>query len=1046
MRRAVWAGIGAWVWGAWCAAWAAPSAALPPQPLAEPRFESLSDAGSIPDGVVSSVALDPNGMVWVGTSVGLLRYDGHHFVPVSMAGLGRTGVGTTFVRTLMAARDGRIWVGTDGRLLGAYDPRTEQWQVYRHDPKQPDSLGGVVRTLAEDAQGRIWVGSNGGGLQVLAPGSDRFQRYGAAEGLPDPRVQQITIGPDGTVWVGTWNGLVRLLPGAQRLTPLPLHDDTELRLAGQVVHAITLLPDASLWLGTQDGELWRVALAEGVATQLDRRPGTLGAVQTITAVNARELWVGRGAGIELRDPANGLLLRSLRPRASKPWSLAGADIRAILRDPADLLWVAGYGTGLQRVNNLDQALWVRRADEDPRSAMAEPDVRSLLALQDGTVWAGTNDRGIAILDSALRTVGGIAGGQQGLEPGRVTALAQGPNGHLWVGVESKVYEFAHAKAQAVPHEVGRGRLRRLMVDREGVVWAGTQDGLYRRAAAGGRFERVAHHDGRALVGGVNAIEQAPDGKLWVGAEAGLFPIAAGGKALAPIAYAPQGGLASPNVVGLLIGRDGTLWVDTTAGLHRMSAWDGRQATMAYLGEQPGVGTEAFGANLLEDARGKLWTHRGVYDPVQQRARQLGVADGVDIGSAWFRAYAKASDGRLLFGGSRGVLVVQPQAFELTRFMPQVVPTVLRIGSREVPLARLQPTLVLAPDERSFSLEFAAMDLSDPARNRYRFRLKGVDADWIESRTRQRLATYGGLAPGRYTLEVQGSNRHGEWSPKLLSVQVQVQPAWWQTWWGRGLVLLGLLGLGWAGAHWRTRLLRKRQSELQEQVSIATHALEAKSKALEQSALTDPLTGMHNRRFVLQRLDDDQRLARRHLEEALRLGHPPPTDADLSFVMIDLDHFKRINDELGHAAGDAVLVQMRPRLQKVFRDSDYLVRWGGEEFLVVARGTSREGLADLAERARCAVADEPFIIPDGEPLRVTCSIGFACYPLDPAEPRGAPWSAVLAVADAALYAAKREGRNRWVGVVQGRGTPFAIAQSLSGELECEARVVRGAPGP
>jgi diguanylate cyclase (GGDEF)-like protein len=136
--------------------------------------------------------------------------------------------------------------------------------------------------------------------------------------------------------------------------------------------------------------------------------------------------------------------------------------------------------------------------------------------------------------------------------------------------------------------------------------------------------------------------------------------------------------------------------------------------------------------------------------------------------------------------------------------------------------------------------------------------------------------------------------------------------------------------------------------------------------------------------------------------------------------------------------------MRPRLQKVFRDSDYLVRWGGEEFLVVARGTSREGLADLAERARCAVADESFVIPDGEPLRVTCSIGFACYPLDPAEPRAAPWSAVLAVADAALYAAKREGRNRWVGVVQGRGTPFAIAQSLSGELECEARVVRGTP--
>ena len=120
-----------------------------------------------------------------------------------------------------------------------------------------------------------------------------------------------------------------------------------------------------------------------------------------------------------------------------------------------------------------------------------------------------------------------------------------------------------------------------------------------------------------------------------------------------------------------------------------------------------------------------------------------------------------------------------------------------------------------------------------------------------------------MPPGRYTLEVQGSNRHGEWSPQTLRVELLVRPAWWQAWWGRLLILVGLLLAGWGAAHWRTRLLRRRQTELQRQIAIATHALEAKSRALEESALTDPLTGLHNRRFALQRLDDDQRLARRH---------------------------------------------------------------------------------------------------------------------------------------------------------------------------------------
>ncbi len=1041
MRRFAIAWCFAGLWGA--TAWAAPAPA-DPLPLAEPRFESLSDAGAIPDGVVSAVVLDPSGMVWVGTPVGLLRYDGHHFVPVSMAGLGRPGPGTTFVRTMMASRDGRIWIGTDGRTLAAYNPRTEQWQVFQHDPQRADSLGGVVRTLAEDAQGRIWVGSNGGGLQVLAPGDDRFERYGTAEGLPDQRVQKISIGPDGTVWVGTWGGLVRLSPGARRLEPLQLADGSSLLLTGQVVAGLSVLPDGSLWVGTQEGDLWRVNPDTRLAERLDQRPGALGAVQVITPVNEREVWIGRAAGIELRDPGTGGLLRSLRPRASKPWGLAGADVRAIIRDPADLLWVGGYGTGLQRVNNLDQAIWVRRADDDARSVLAEADVRSLLALRDGTLWVGTNDRGIAVLDSDLRTLRGIASGQQGLAPGRVSALAQGPDGRIWAGVESHVEEFANPQAVAQRHEVGRGRVRRLMVDRDGTVWAGTQDGLYRRSSSSVRFERVKHHDGKPLVGGVNAIVQLPDGALWVAAEAGLFPVPAGGKALGPISFSEGAGLASQNVVGLLHARDGTLWVDTTAGLHRLTAWDGQRASFQHLSERNDLGTEAFGANLLEDERGLIWTHRGVFDPKTQRVRSLGVADGVDMGSAWFRAYTQTSDGRMLFGGSRGILVVRTLNFQFARFAPPVLPTVLRIGSSEVPLARLQPRLVLSPDEPSFSLSFAAMDLSDPTRNRYRHRLVGVDTDWVESRSRQRLAAYGGLAPGRYTLEVQGSNRHGEWSPRLLQVEIEVQPAWWQAWWGRTLIVFAVLGLGWAGAQWRTRALRRRQAELQTQISIATHALEAKSKALEQSALTDPLTGMHNRRFALQRLDDDQRLARRQLEEAARLGKPAPTDADLSFLMIDLDHFKSINDEYGHAAGDAVLVQMRPRLQRVFRETDYLVRWGGEEFMVVARSTSREGLAELAERARCVVADEPFVIPDSEPLRVTCSIGFACYPLDPSQPRAAPWSAVLALADAALYAAKREGRNRWVGVVEGTGTPFAIAQSLTGETNCEARVVRGKP--
>jgi diguanylate cyclase (GGDEF)-like protein len=127
-------------------------------------------------------------------------------------------------------------------------------------------------------------------------------------------------------------------------------------------------------------------------------------------------------------------------------------------------------------------------------------------------------------------------------------------------------------------------------------------------------------------------------------------------------------------------------------------------------------------------------------------------------------------------------------------------------------------------------------------------------------------------------------------------------------------------------------------------------------------------------------------------------------------------------------GDAVLRQMRGRLQSVFRVSDYLVRWGGEEFLVVARETSRQRAPALAERLRAAVAEQDFVLDDGSHIGRTCSVGFACLPLDPQHAHAVDWHAVLRLADAALYRAKDSGRNAWAGVVAAQGESDAALQA------------------
>jgi diguanylate cyclase (GGDEF)-like protein len=116
------------------------------------------------------------------------------------------------------------------------------------------------------------------------------------------------------------------------------------------------------------------------------------------------------------------------------------------------------------------------------------------------------------------------------------------------------------------------------------------------------------------------------------------------------------------------------------------------------------------------------------------------------------------------------------------------------------------------------------------------------------------------------------------------------------------------------------------------------------------------------------------------------------------------------------------------LKNVFRDTDYLVRWGGEEFLGVARQAERRTAQELAERVRAAVAGEPFVLDDSSSLAITCSVGFACFPLDDSHPRQLGWTDMVNLADAALYTVKRKGRNGWIGVLGCQAIPLEELQN------------------
>jgi diguanylate cyclase (GGDEF)-like protein len=197
-------------------------------------------------------------------------------------------------------------------------------------------------------------------------------------------------------------------------------------------------------------------------------------------------------------------------------------------------------------------------------------------------------------------------------------------------------------------------------------------------------------------------------------------------------------------------------------------------------------------------------------------------------------------------------------------------------------------------------------------------------------------------------------------------------------------------------------------------------LHSSNEQLKVASERDPLTGLANRR---------------HLLAAMERSASAGSGFQGAMLLIDIDHFKRINDQHGHAAGDAVLVDVARRLRGALRDQDLTVRWGGEEFLIVVEGLPQGEVEALAQRLLLAIGGTPVVLDasGSQRLTVTASIGFAVFPIEPAR-LPLSWERAIDLVDTAMYLAKAHGRNRAYGVRALHEEEGAAATAQPGRLE------------
>ncbi|WP_460758697.1 EAL domain-containing protein [Lysobacter fragariae] len=772
-------------------------------------FERIGSERGLAQNTVNALVQDPQGFVWVATQGGLHRYDGQRYRLFRHDPRDPGSLPDSYVTSLALDGEHSLWIGTYSQYVARLDLR--DGSIHRFQVPSDSQSQQQVTALLPQA-GRVWIATLAG-LDRLDPRTGTRDRVITL----DPQVlrtgsgQALLAGPDGEVWYGNPGGLYRIgaRGGIDRLSQ------------SLAVRSLAFDHNGQLWVGASNG-LYR--LASDGHTLLHAWPAqgeSAGEIRAIVESPDHHLWLSVfGQGLLQLDPASGRSV-AVREQQGLVAGLPEDGINALMIDSGGTLWVGGQFRGVVVTDPRGTRFtYVLDLNSGPSHNPATDDsVRSIAQDATGALWLATDDARLLRYDLARDQFDDVSARLPPMPPGkpprRVLAMARGGDGRIWLATARGLLRMDPATRQVDPVDIGEysaSSLRSLMFDRHGDLWIGM-------SAAGALHYRMADHsivhyghrdgdDSQLSHPTVHALLEDNRGRVWFGTGDGLDMLDPRDGRLHHFRHATDAADSLPGnlVRALWQGSDGTLWVGTHAGLSRVLETGGHIGFAHPLAAALGAMPVPVVFSIAPSPDGMLWlgTDNGIvrFDPRDDRSRFFGLADGLQDLEFNGAAAAVLADGQLAFGGVRGLNVFRPRDIADSRYVPPLRLLSAQAGA-DAPGqegALWQSQVLEVPDGAELlRLRIGALDYAPGADIQYRYRLEGFDLGWIDNGRNQDI-TYTRVPPGDYTFHAQATNRDGVWSAKELVVRLRVLPPWWQHPYAIALeilVLVGLLGfIGW----------------------------------------------------------------------------------------------------------------------------------------------------------------------------------------------------------------------------------------------------------
>ncbi|PSJ46098.1 GGDEF domain-containing protein [Zobellella endophytica] len=925
-------------------------------PLSHYYQDIWTTRNGLPHNSINSIAQTAEGYLWFATWEGVARYNGREFRVFERGE--PTGLPDSGMRSLTVDGAGLLVAGARGGV--------SRYERQRWSP-EPD-LPAMVNHVLRDSAGRLWFATEGDGV-YMRDGDGGEHHYSVAEGLPGAGVYRLAEGADGGIWIGTSLGLAEIREGRIRIvTDIPavpvlalLHDSQGRLLVGS---------ERGAYVGERDR--YR-RLSPALADE---------AISSLLVDEAGDIWLGTIASGLIRVSRFGI------ERLGMADGLPDNRVVSLFQDSERSIWVGTNG-GLLRLRDAPFTSYTQD------KGLSGDYVRTVLAHSDGSVWVGTSNGLNHIPDGEVIPLrirlpdGGVPS---------VLSLAEGRDGTLWVGT------YTHGLLQIRRGELvdiidrarglGANEIRAVLPATDGTLWVGTAKGLSQMKD--GRIRTYVQADG--LPGDfILSLYEANNGDIWVGTGVGVGIVR--GARIEALYLNRQDN--AEYAFGFYQEPDGRhMWLATDRGLLRYRQADG---SLAAVGKRHGLPIEKM-FQPVADRLGGLWltTNRGMLRLSREQAHRVADGELAAIGFEHFGegdgmasaqanggsspAAARAADGSVWIATAKGVARVQPE--RLAEFGQADLPVVVEAVEVNGRTVDVEGPLQLPAGSDRLLLRYAGLGYVMPERIQYRTMLEGFDRDWV-ARSRQNQAEYTNLPPGDYVFRVAAAYPYGDWSEQEGRLAFSIRPFFWQRplfWWGGALLGLGSL---WLLMRLRLRMLKRSAEQLKQQVTEKTRELQLQSRAFERQAREDQLTGLANRRAF---------------DEELTVAWANRGAAPLCLAVLDIDHFKKVNDRWSHAVGDEAIRAVASVLRRELRQGDLAARWGGEEFTLLFPGTAIEDARRICERVRRAIEGQDCgAVAAG--LRLTVSLGLAEAASLSDEDK------LLSCADKALYRAKEHGRNR-----------------------------------